>query len=96
MKSIMATAAALMLAAPIALAQTPPVQAPQEAWWLRGGGDPRPVTIHPDAKVTPAQRERLQRYADQGVDALRRYCWITRGIYNWRVSDLLNPGAWVV
>jgi hypothetical protein len=67
------------------------VQSPQDAWWVRGGSDPRPVRIHPDAKVTPVQRERLQRHADLGVDALRRYLWITRGIYNWRLNELLSP-----
>jgi hypothetical protein len=68
------------------------VRSPQDAWWLRGGGDPRPVLIQHDAKVTPAQRARLQRHADLGVDALRRYLWITRGIHNWRLSELLSPG----
>ena len=88
-----ACAVALSLATSLAHAQAPAVQAPQDAWWMRGGGDPRPVRIHPDAKVTPSQRMRLQHYADQGVDSLRRYVWITRGIHNWRLSELLNPGS---
>jgi hypothetical protein len=88
----MGLVAALAFAAPLAQAQPSMVQAPQDAWWLHGGGDPRPVLIHPDAKVTPAQRAHLQRHADLGVDALRRYLWITRGIYNWRLSELLRPG----
>jgi hypothetical protein len=49
------------------------------------------VRIDPDARVTPVQRERLQHHADLGIDALRRYLEITRGIYNWRLKDVLNP-----
>jgi hypothetical protein len=49
------------------------------------------VRIHPDARVTPMQRERLQQHADLGIDALRRYLEITRGIYNWRLKDVLSP-----
>jgi hypothetical protein len=50
-----------------------------------------PIRISPDAKVSPAQRERLQTYANQGGEALRRFLWRTRMIYNWRLSDLVDP-----
>ncbi|CAG0985612.1 hypothetical protein BURK1_01984 [Burkholderiales bacterium] len=50
----------------------------------------RRVEIRADAKVTAAQRERLQRHADLGMDALRRYVWITRGIHNWQVGELVR------
>ena len=86
-------ALAFALAAPLAQAQSTLVQSPQDAWWMRGGSDPRPVAIHPDAKVTPWQRERLQRYADRGIDSLRRYLWITRGIFNYTLIELLEPHA---
>lgn len=85
-----ALAAALALSASLAAAQTPAVERPQEAWWMRGPDSP-PVRIHRDAKVTPSQRERLQRHADLGIDALRRYVWITRGIWNWQLRELLDP-----
>ena len=85
-----ALAAALLVSASLAQAQAPAVERPQEAWWMRGPDD-APVRIHRDAKVTPAQRARLQRHADLGIDALRRYVWITRGIWNWRLKDLLDP-----
>ena len=52
-----------------------------------------PIRISPDAKVSPAQRERLQNYANQGGDALRRFLWRTRMIYNWRLDDLVDPRA---
>lgn len=81
---------ALSLAASLATAQAPAVERPQDAWWLRGP-DAAPVRIHRDAKVAPSQRERLQRHADLGIDALRRYVWITRGIWNWQLRDLLDP-----
>ena len=85
-----AAAAAFVLAASLASAQAPAVERPQPGWWA-SGPDASPVRIHPDAKVTPSQRERLQRHADLGVDALRRYVWITRGIWNWRLKELLDP-----
>lgn len=49
------------------------------------------VRIDPDARVTPAQRERLQYHANFGIDALRRYLEITRGIHHWRLKDVLDP-----
>jgi hypothetical protein len=85
-----AVAASFAVVASLAYAQAPAVDRPQLAWWT-SGPDPSPVRIHPDAKVTPSQRERLQRHADLGVDALRRYVWITRGIWNWRLKELLDP-----
>jgi hypothetical protein len=77
-------ALALILSAPVAVAQGT-------------SADPgaTPVRISPDARLTPGQRERLQRVADQGIDALRRHLWITRGfsLRSWRLSDLLDSAA---
>ena len=70
-------ALALVLAAPVAQAQT----------------SDAPIRISADARVSPAQRERLQAYADQGGEALRRFLWRTRMIYNWRLDDLIAPRA---
>lgn len=50
-----------------------------------------PIRISADARLSPAQRERLQGYADRGGEALRRYLWRTRMIYNWRLDDLIAP-----
>jgi len=69
-------AVALVLAAPLAQAQT---------------ADVAPVRISPDARLTPAQRERLQVYANQGGEALRRFVWRTRMIYNYSLNDLVTP-----
>ena len=81
---------AMLACAPLAHAQAPAAERPQEAWWMRGL-DAAPVRIHRDAKVTSSQRARLQHHADLGLDALRRYVWITRGIWNWQLKDLLDP-----
>ena len=69
-------AVALVLAAPLAQAQS---------------ADVSPVRISPDARLTPAQRERLQVYANQGGEALRRFVWRTRMIYNYSLNDLVTP-----
>ena len=69
-------ALALVVAAPLAQAQT---------------ADAAPVRISADARLSPAQRERLQGYANQGGEALRRFVWRTRMIYNWSLNDLLTP-----
>jgi len=69
-------ALALIVAAPLAQAQT---------------ADAAPVRISADARLSPAQRERLQGYANQGGEALRRFVWRTRMIYNWSLNDLLTP-----
>ena len=69
-------ALALVVAAPLAQAQT---------------ADTAPVRISADARLSPAQRERLQGYANQGGEALRRFVWRTRMIYNWSLNDLLTP-----
>ncbi|HEY8243136.1 MAG: hypothetical protein ACHQJ7_03595 [Vicinamibacteria bacterium] len=71
-------AAALILAAPLAQAQSV---------------DVAPVRISQDARLTPGQRERLQSYADKGGEALRRFVWRTRMIYNWSLNDLVTPLA---
>lgn len=87
---IAAAAAAIGAGAP-AWAQAPASGAAPEA---RAESRTEPVArvlIHPDAKVTPVQREQLQRHADLGIDALRRYVEITQGIYHWRLKDLLRP-----
>jgi hypothetical protein len=87
-----ALVAAMLACAPLVHAQAPTAERPQEAWWMRGP-DEDPVRIHRDAKVTPSQRVRLQRHADLGLDALRRYVWITRGIWNWQLKELLDPAG---
>jgi len=69
-------ALALVVAAPLAQAQAV---------------DATPVRITSDARLTPGQRERLQKYADQGSEALRRFVWRTRMIYNWSINDLVTP-----
>jgi hypothetical protein len=71
----LALSLAVVVAAPVARAQTADA----------------PIRISPDAKVSPAQRERLQSYANQGGEALRRFLWRTRMIYNWRINDLVDP-----
>ena len=67
---------ALVVAAPLAQAQAV---------------DTAPVRISADARLSPSQRERLQGYANQGGEALRRFVWRTRMIYNWSLNDLLTP-----
>ena len=69
-------ALALVVAAPLAQAQAV---------------DATPVRITSDARLTPGQRERLQKYADQGSEALRRFVWRTRMIYNYSLSELVPP-----
>jgi len=69
-------ALALIVAAPLAQAQSV---------------DVTPVRINPDVRLSPGQRERLQRYADQGGEALRRFVWRTRMIYNYSLSELVAP-----
>jgi hypothetical protein len=69
-------ALALIVAAPLAQAQAV---------------DVTPIRISPDARLSPGQRERLQRYADQGSEALRRFVWRTRMIYNYSLSELVPP-----
>jgi len=73
----LALSIAVVVAAPVARAQS----------------SDAPIRISADARVSPAQRERLQSYADLGGEALRRFLWRTRMIYNWRLDDLVAPRA---
>lgn len=57
---------------------------------LAAGDETARVVLQPRMMLAPAQRERLQKIADQGFDSLRRYCWRTRGIYNYFLPDLLG------
>lgn len=57
---------------------------------LAGAEDPPlAVKLEPKIMLTPSAHARLQAAADQGIDALRRYIWRTRMIYNYRLSDLV-------
>ena len=86
-----AVAAAVFCACAAALAQPAAPGTPSATPADRRMDAAPGVRIHPDARVTPVQRERLQHHADLGIDALRRYLEITRGIYHWRLKDVLNP-----
>jgi len=55
------------------------------------GGDSR-VIINPRIMLSLGEQDRLQMYADRGPDALRRYLWRTRVIYNYYLPDLANVG----
>ena len=51
------------------------------------------VVLQPRIMMAPAEQERAQSYADQGIDALRQYVWRTRTIYSYYMPDLLSmPG----
>jgi len=48
------------------------------------------VRLAPKIQLSPAQQARLQAIANDGPDALRRFLWRTRMIYNWSWTDLVN------
>jgi hypothetical protein len=63
------------------------------ALWLAAAaqtGTAQAVRIEPRIPLSVEQRARLQAVADDGADALRRYLWRTRMIYNWRWHDLVG------
>ena len=51
------------------------------------------VRLEPKVQLSQAQYARLQAIAREGPDALRRFLWRTRMIYNWAWSDLVNVEA---
>ena len=62
------------------------------ALWLAGAAEiatAQALRIEPRIPLSVEQRARLQAVADDGADALRRYLWRTRMIYNWRWHDLV-------
>src|SRR5262249_38316683 len=48
------------------------------------------LVIQPRIMLPVAEQQRLQAVAAQGSDALRRYLWRTRGIYNYHMADLVD------
>ncbi|HEY1327096.1 MAG TPA: hypothetical protein VGI14_09165 [Casimicrobiaceae bacterium] len=51
--------------------------------------DAAPVRLAPQVQLSTGELVRLQAAADQGPEALRRFLWRTRMIYNWDWSDLV-------
>ena len=51
--------------------------------------DAAPVRIAPKIQLSSGELARVQAAADQGPDALRRFLWRTRMIYNWTWRDLV-------
>jgi hypothetical protein len=47
------------------------------------------VVLQPRIMLSQAEHARLQAVADQGSEALRRYIWRTRLIYNYYLPDLV-------
>jgi hypothetical protein len=50
---------------------------------------PARVVLQPRIMLSPSEYARLQAAADQGGEALRRYVWRTRIIYNYYLPDLI-------
>ena len=50
-----------------------------------------PLVLQPRIMLPVAEQQRLQAVAAQGSDALRRYLFRTRGIYNYYIFDLVEP-----
>ena len=51
--------------------------------------DGAPVVLQPRIMLSQAEYARLQAVADRGSEALRRYIWRTRLIYNYYLPDLV-------
>lgn len=51
--------------------------------------DEAPVVLQPRIMLSQAEYARLQAVADRGSEALRRYIWRTRLIYNYYLPDLV-------
>jgi hypothetical protein len=47
------------------------------------------VVLQPRITLSPSQEARLRTEAEKGIDALRRYVWRTRTIYNYYLPDLI-------
>jgi len=52
--------------------------------------DGKPVKLAPKIQLTAGELARLTAVAEQGSDALRRFLWRTRMIYNWTWRDLVD------
>ena len=72
-----------------------PVALAGAALWFASGSavaavpDAAAVALHPRIMLSQGEVARLQAAADKGIDALRRYVWRTRIIYNYYLPDLL-------
>lgn len=53
------------------------------------GADAAPVRLAPKIMLSSGELARVQAAADQGPEALRRFLWRTRMIYNWSWRDLV-------
>jgi hypothetical protein len=51
------------------------------------------VRLSPRIQLSQSQFARLQAIANEGPEALRRFLWRTRMIYNWSWTDLVNTDA---
>jgi hypothetical protein len=51
--------------------------------------DEAPVVLQPRIMLSQAEYARLQAVANRGSEALRRYIWRTRLIYNYYLPDLV-------
>ncbi len=80
---------ALATGATISLAQVATAQ-PMASPGMYAGGRTQALVIRPRIMLSKGEQSRLQAYADQGIDSLRRYIWRTRMIYNYYLPDLLN------
>lgn len=74
---------ALVTGATISLSQVATAQA-------IANGRTEALVIHPRIMLSQAEQSRLQAYADQGIDSLRRYIWRTRMIYAYYLPDLID------
>ena len=79
----------LVTGATISLAQLATAQ-PIASPGMHTFGRPGSIVIRPRIMLSQAEQSRLQAYADQGIDSLRRYLWRTRMIYNYYLPDLLS------
>jgi len=80
---------ALLTGAAISLAQVATAQ-PMASPGMPADGRTQALVIRPRIMLSKEEQTRLQAYADQGIDSLRRYIWRTRMIYDYYLPDLLN------
>jgi len=80
---------ALLTGAAISLAQVATAQ-PMASPGMSADGRTQALVIRPRIMLSKEEQTRLQAYADQGIDSLRRYIWRTRMIYDYYLPDLLN------
>jgi hypothetical protein len=80
---------ALVTGATISLAQVATAQ-PMDSPGMHADGRTESLIIRARIMLSQAEQNRLQAYADQGSEALRRYVWRTRMIYSYYLPDLFS------